>query len=173
MAEGIPAREPPKKRLKLEDADSQSNSSLILTSLAAPISPPRHKRLQAATEDRDLEGLVDDGQLEAWVEDKQLISAKSLRSSKQDGIPSMLPSPFKLTNIKDLPDASNVDTITLKDLLGDPLISECWEFNYLHDLDFLMNSFDPDVRTLVKVHVIHGFWRDVDGAQLKVTLPFL
>ncbi len=80
-------------------------------------------------------------------------------------------SPFQLTRITDLPPASNVDTITLKDILGDPLISECWEFNYLHDLDFLMDAFDEDVRDLVKVHVIHGFWKqdDVNRRSLIVS----
>ena len=74
-------------------------------------------------------------------------------------------SPFQLTRIADLPPSSNVDTVTLKDILGDPLISECWEFNYLHNLDFLMDAFDEDVRDLVKVHVIHGFWKQEDTGR--------
>ncbi len=49
-----------------------------------------------------------------------------------------IPSPFQLTTIQDLPPASNVDTVSLKDLLGDPLIKECWHFNFLFDVDFLM-----------------------------------
>jgi tyrosyl-DNA phosphodiesterase-1 len=77
-------------------------------------------------------------------------------------------SPFQLTRIKDLPPASNVDTVTLTDILGDPLISECWEFNYLHDLDFLMDAFDEDVRDIVKVHVIHGFWKQEDAGRRKL-----
>lgn len=56
----------------------------------------------------------------------------------------------------------------MKDLLGDPLISECWNFNYLHDLEFLMDAFDPDVRNLVKVHVIHGFWKQEDPQRLRL-----
>ncbi len=64
----------------------------------------------------------------------------------------------------------NRDTVTLNDILGDPLIAECWEFNYLHDIDFLMAAFDPDVRHLVKVHVVHGFWKreDLSRAELQV-----
>ncbi|KAB5577926.1 tyrosyl-DNA phosphodiesterase I [Coniochaeta sp. 2T2.1] len=77
-------------------------------------------------------------------------------------------SPFQLTKIRDLPPASNVDTVTLQDLLGDPLISECWNFNYLHDIPFLMSAFDPDVRNLVKVHLIHGFWKRDDGNRLQL-----
>lgn len=58
-----------------------------------------------------------------------------------------------------MPDEFNKDTVTLNDLLGDPLISECWNFNYLHDIDFFMEAFDEDVRHLVNVHVVHGFWK--------------
>ncbi|KAK3293991.1 tyrosyl-DNA phosphodiesterase-domain-containing protein [Chaetomium fimeti] len=77
-------------------------------------------------------------------------------------------SPFQLTKIRDLPPEMNKDTVTLKDILGDPLISECWEFNYLHDIDFLMSAFDQDVRHLVKVHVVHGFWKKEDPSRLKL-----
>lgn len=71
-------------------------------------------------------------------------------------------SPWQLTWIRDLPESLNKDAVTLKDLLGDPLVCECWEFNYLHDIPFLMDAFDPDTRHLVKVHVVHGFWKQED-----------
>ena len=82
--------------------------------------------------------------------------------------PEAVKSPFQLTWIRDLSEASNKDAVTLKDLLGDPLISECWEFNYLHNLDFLMDAFDPDVRDLVKVHVVHGFWKNDDSSRINL-----
>jgi len=50
----------------------------------------------------------------------------------------ILPSPFKLTKIRDTQDTNNVDTITLGDILGDPLIKEMWQFNFLIDIDFTM-----------------------------------
>lgn len=75
-------------------------------------------------------------------------------------------SPFQLTRIRDLADAANKDAVTLRDLLGDPLIAECWEFNYLHDIDFLMKAFDEDVRHAVQVHVVHGFWKKEDPSRL-------
>ncbi|OHE95703.1 tyrosyl-DNA phosphodiesterase [Colletotrichum orchidophilum] len=71
-------------------------------------------------------------------------------------------SPFQLTTIRDLPEAANRDSVGLADILGDPLIAECWEFNFLHDIHFLMSHFDEDTRNLVKVHVIHGFWKRED-----------
>ncbi|KAK6224658.1 tyrosyl-DNA phosphodiesterase [Colletotrichum tabaci] len=77
-------------------------------------------------------------------------------------------SPFQLTRIRDLPEAANKDTVTLKDILGDPLIAECWEFNFLHDIHFLMSHFDEDTRNLVKVHVVHGFWKKEDPNRLAL-----
>ncbi|RAK72341.1 tyrosyl-DNA phosphodiesterase 1 [Aspergillus fijiensis CBS 313.89] len=73
----------------------------------------------------------------------------------------VLPSPIQLTHIRDFPPSSgnNVDTVRLRDILGDPLIRECWQFNYLHDVDFLMSQFDEDVRALVKLKVVHGSWK--------------
>jgi hypothetical protein len=87
------------------------------------------------------------------------------RQQSQPQGPKVMKSPFQLTRIKDLPPALNVDTVTLKDILGDPLIAECWEFNYLHDLDFLMDAFDEDVRDIVEVHVVHGFWKQEDAGR--------
>jgi hypothetical protein len=31
-----------------------------------------------------------------------------------------------------------------------------------------MDAFDGDVRDLVKVHVIHGFWKNEDPARLRL-----
>ncbi|KAE8412654.1 tyrosyl-DNA phosphodiesterase I [Aspergillus pseudocaelatus] len=75
--------------------------------------------------------------------------------------PRVIPSPFQLTHIRDLAASSgnNVDTVRLRDILGDPMIRECWQFNYLHDVDFIMSQFDEDVRRLVKVKVVHGSWK--------------
>ncbi|KAJ5907611.1 hypothetical protein N7495_000293 [Penicillium taxi] len=73
----------------------------------------------------------------------------------------LIPSPIQLTHIKDLSDRQgfNVDTVQLRDILGDPMISECWQFNFLFDVDFLMSQFDSDVQHLVKVKVVHGSWQ--------------
>lgn len=86
----------------------------------------------------------------------------------------LIPSPIRLTTIQDLPDESNVGAVSLHDLLGDALILECWDFNYLHDVDFLMSHFDKDTRALVKVHVVHGFWKreDMNKLVLEVRNPY-
>ncbi|PYH87336.1 phospholipase D/nuclease, partial [Aspergillus ellipticus CBS 707.79] len=72
-----------------------------------------------------------------------------------------IPSPINLTHIASLPPTSpsNTSTLRLRDILNDPLIRECWQFNYLIDVDFLMRQFDEDVRGLVRVKVVHGSWK--------------
>ena len=50
----------------------------------------------------------------------------------------VVPSPIQLNFIEELPAISNVDTISLGSILGDPMIKECWLFNYLFDMDFVM-----------------------------------
>ncbi|KAG6058405.1 hypothetical protein E4U32_004625 [Claviceps aff. humidiphila group G2b] len=79
-------------------------------------------------------------------------------------------SPWQLTWIRDLPEELNKDAVTLHDILGDALINECWEFNFLHDIDFLMDAFDPDTRHLVDVHVVHGFWKREDPQRMALSL---
>lgn len=81
---------------------------------------------------------------------------------------STIKSPWQLTWIQDLPEEDNRDAVSLRDLLGDPLIAECWEFNFLHDIHFLMDAFDSDTRHLVKVHVVHGFWKREDESRIAI-----
>ncbi|EEU40239.1 uncharacterized protein NECHADRAFT_34138 [Fusarium vanettenii 77-13-4] len=81
---------------------------------------------------------------------------------------STIKSPWQLTWIQDLSEEDNRDAVSLRDLLGDPLIAECWEFNFLHDIHFLMDAFDPDTRHLVKVHVVHGFWKREDESRIAI-----
>lgn len=59
-------------------------------------------------------------------------------SGAVQGAVGYVPSPVRLTRIRDLPDAANVDTISLREILQDPLIKEQWQFNYLLDIDFIM-----------------------------------
>ncbi|KAK5055982.1 hypothetical protein LTR84_012532 [Exophiala bonariae] len=77
-------------------------------------------------------------------------------------------SPFKLMLIRDLPSSQNRDTISLHDVLGNPLIKEAWIFNFCFDVDWMMTHFDPDVRDLVKVKVVHGSWRNEDGNRIGI-----
>jgi tyrosyl-DNA phosphodiesterase-1 len=51
-------------------------------------------------------------------------------------------SPVQLNFVEELPAASNVDTVSLGSILGDPMIKECWLFNYLFDMDFVMCDYN-------------------------------
>lgn len=170
---------------------SSSRQSHAPTSLSRSISPPwRFKKARRVTEPVDDEETSseaeqpqgdddDDDETSSEAEEEEGPKDKSGPKSRveeppqtEDKIPGppqrIFKSPFQLTKIRDLPPESNVDTVTLGDILGDPLISECWEFNYLHDLDFLMSAFDEDVRHLVQVHVVHGFWKQEDPNRLSL-----
>lgn len=92
------------------------------------------------------------------------LSRKAGKDKQQQTI--METSPFQLTKIRDLPAASNVDTITLSDILGDPLIKENWQFNFLLDIDFIMSHLDEDVRDTVQTKIIHGFHDKISAARL-------
>lgn len=136
----------PSKRLRLHletDTDEGAIRPSLSTprSLTHPVSPPPRSRPPRSRRERE-----------------KVSSAKG----------ELFKSPFQLTRIRDLPDKDNIDALGLKDLLGDPLIEECWEFNYLHDIDFLLSAFDEDVRHLVDVHVIHGFWKHEDANRVAL-----
>ncbi|KAL0261737.1 hypothetical protein SLS55_003167 [Diplodia seriata] len=81
------------------------------------------------------------------------------------GEATFVPSPVHLTRIRDLSPAANVDALALKDILGDPLIVEMWQFNYMFDMDFLMGALDEDVRGSMRVKVVHGNWRREDAQR--------
>lgn len=49
-----------------------------------------------------------------------------------------IPSPVQLSSVDAIPADCNIDTVSLKDIVGHPLIKECWALNYLIDVDFLL-----------------------------------
>ena len=64
--------------------------------------------------------------------------SKSTHETTRSRNESLFRSPVQLNFIEELPSSSNVDCISLGSILGDPMIKECWLFNYLFDLDFVM-----------------------------------
>lgn len=141
--EGNDSDRPAKKR-KLQTNATPTDLCYPLTALDAPISPPP-RRVARPQPQADIVPATDP----ELVQESKIIS-----------------SPFQLTSIKDLPPALNVDTVTLKGLLGDPLIKECWNFNYMHDIDFILDAFDPDVKDTIQLKVIHGYWKREDRSRL-------
>ena len=96
------------------------------------ISPPPKRRAAAKN-----------GHVQIHVpEDENAVKSKvALGSGKNENgrtKPKVFPSPIQLNFIEELPAISNVNTISLGSMLGDPMIKECWLFNYLFDMDFVM-----------------------------------
>lgn len=144
---------PPKRRRLSHDGGADEVTGSLPRSLSAPISPPRRRRRASPVD------LSDEIEEEVMALSSAAPAGKAMQAFR---------SPFQLTWIHDLPEAANTDAVKLQDLLGDPLIAECWDFNYLHDIDFLMEAFDEDVRALVNVHVVHGFWKREDESRLRL-----
>lgn len=159
--------DPPHKRQRLSkdahNAEEASSETLFFPrTLSHPVSPPLRKRLRSTAP--SIEQKEETGPLIELIAG----DGSSPTQSHDASASRVFSSPFHLTWIQDLPDAANTDAVTLRDLLGDPLIAECWNFNYLHDVDFLMAAFDEDVRELVQVHLVHGFWKSEDESRLML-----
>lgn len=136
--------EPPRKRVRTADAFQEGST---LTSLRASISPPRLRIAQSRASPNGTSH-----QIEPEIAPGSLIS-----------------SPFQLTRIRDLPGSLNNGCVSLGKIVCDPMIREMWQFNYMHDLDFLMSNMDPDTKDMVKVHIVHGYWQRESGVHMKVS----
>lgn len=161
--------DPPHKRQRLsKDANNpEEASSEILffpRTLGHPVSPPLQKRPRSTAPSVEQKEEIGPSTESTTGEESSSSSTQSHDASANR----VFSSPFHLTWVQDLPDAANTDAVTLRDLLGDPLIAECWNFNYLHDVDFLMAAFDEDIRGFVQVHLVHGFWKSEDESRLML-----
>ncbi|KAB2105899.1 hypothetical protein AG0111_0g5973 [Alternaria gaisen] len=163
---------PPPKRRKLDDDDSNQEVAepAVHASLNKPISPPLSRRkspkLPSFTPTWNFDSIPEQtlASRPAGLTTNQPPDNESSRREETR----FLPSPIQLTKIEKLSAHQNVDAISLSDLLGDPLIKECWNFNFLFDLDFVMQHFDSDVRDMVKVKIIHGFWKRDDSNRISL-----
>jgi tyrosyl-DNA phosphodiesterase 1 len=152
---------PPAKRRKLDNtADGELESATLSGSLRRPVSPPISRRKTPAPAPASLltpaptwgfndvpKRTLTPPQSQPALQDKQIgqspISArenleKENHNERDESEVEFVASPFTLTRIRDLAPHQNIDTVQLKDILGDPLIKECWNFNFLFDLDFVM-----------------------------------
>ncbi len=148
------------KRTRTPDHAAAASGGSAPSSLTRSISPPPKKTRTLVQE--QLQETIQ----EPVQEQSREQSREPARELSQTG--RLFKSPFQLTSIEAAPSATNIDSLSLGDIIGDPLIKECWEFNYLHDIDFLMGNFDQDVRHLVKVHVVHGFWKSDDPNRVAL-----
>ncbi|OKO96415.1 hypothetical protein PENSUB_10590 [Penicillium subrubescens] len=163
--------ERPAKRARLspdtatEDESLPGRVSTPLVSLHRSITPPPRARSQPQVVANSLCPDLKSDQLEG--DKSQTIETSSTRETHR-----LISSPIQLTHIRDFLESRgyNIDTVKLRDILGDPMIRECWQFNYLFDVDFLMSNFDEDVRSLVKVKVVHGSWERESANRVRVEL---
>ncbi|KAJ5112527.1 hypothetical protein N7532_000572 [Penicillium argentinense] len=145
------------------DEDTRGRPSKIYTplkSLDTSISPPPRTRSQPSQGPDACPELAS----------CQSETPNNTKTGESTRSPRLVPSPIQLTHIRDFHDSEgcNVDAVRLRDILGDPMIRECWQFNYLFDVDFLMHQFDEDVRNLVKVRVVHGSWEKEAPNRIRV-----
>ncbi|OQD81837.1 hypothetical protein PENANT_c025G07034 [Penicillium antarcticum] len=157
--------EPPTKKIRTDSGSPEQESKLEsplstihdIATLRSVITPPPQSRQVASS--------CPDAKNESNVPDT--IPTSSTPSSIP---PKVIESPIQLSHIRDLPTSKgyNVDTVRLRDILGDPMIRECWQFNYLHDVDFVMSQFDEDMRDLIKVKVVHGSWQRENATKMRI-----
>lgn len=169
-----------RRRIDITDEDLSQGPSrqAQVSSARRSISPPNHKRNRlpqaiANTTKCNLLPISDSSPTShhgGTSKQKSQISAlsPSIIHETYSGSIATSPSPVQLISVEDLPSSCNVDSISLKDILGDPLIEECWIFNYLFDVDFVMEHFDEDTRDLVKVKIVHGSWRTEDSNRKRI-----
>lgn len=142
--------ERPRKRARIKEVGSTPDT---IQSLHTSISPPRPRTPGTPKVENETKAPT----------------AKKAKPAIPKG--TILPSPFQLTRIRDLPARLNVETVSLQDLICDPMIKEIWEFNYMHDLDFLMSNLDPDTKDTTQINVVHGYWKAESGLYMKEAAP--
>ncbi|KIW18729.1 hypothetical protein PV08_03018 [Exophiala spinifera] len=154
----------------VDAAGVRARRARFLSSISRPISPPGTSRSGTGTPQPETStaSISDQGSAQPPASQKREHRTRTLREGEptatrkpngQDRHVRYIPSPFRLTSIRDLPASGNNDTVSLHGILGNPLIKEAWIFNYCFDVDWLMTFFDPDIRPQVKVKVVHGSWK--------------
>jgi tyrosyl-DNA phosphodiesterase-1 len=158
------------KRQKVADwgsaQESYDHGGGTLKSLSRSITPPptSHSRLQSPP------AALHESETRTLKANQDTKLSNEYNATPQKKRPTTVASPIKLTHIRDLPSSSgnNVDTVRLHDILGDPMIRECWQFNYLFDVDFVMSQFDEDIRQMVQVKFVHGSWKKEAPNRVRI-----
>jgi tyrosyl-DNA phosphodiesterase 1 len=120
-------------------AEVRSRRSAFLASLNRGISPPAAREPSSARTTEPEAAL----QLGSETDKSNLPSMSPLRQELRRKTPNfpkhhVVQSPFKLTRIRALPPSANVDTIGIRDILGDVMLKEVWLFDFLYDVDWVM-----------------------------------
>jgi tyrosyl-DNA phosphodiesterase 1 len=171
------ASEHPSKRQKLDGGETTNAARVrmqraaFLSSMSRDISPPPSARATPdvqVVETRPVKKPVIDLTPEVDEDADRIAKPKSITTRAEHGKPQVLPSPFTLTKIRDLPASRNNSTISLHSILGNPLIREAWIFNFCFDVDWLLQFFDSDIRSIIPIKIIHGSWRNEDSNRIGI-----
>ena len=104
--------------------------------------PPKRRRTTNGPHQQDSENSRDYRNDPQSVHDslEDHVHKKTTQSCEIPSVPMSrkFSSPVQLNFVEQLPGSSNVDTVSLGSILGNVMIQECWLFNYLFDLDFVM-----------------------------------
>lgn len=179
MAPHEGSEEPPSKRVRIKSHHGELGQAALPRSLIRAITPPLSKRgsSQIHNTNNDCETKSEDGGTNITANQdypdkgshsKEQILRDNMLSTETPTSFKFLRSPFRLTRIRDFPEQHNIDTITLHDILRDPMIKQCWQFNFLFDIDFIMGALDPDVAAIVRMKIVHGFWKADDERRLRL-----
>ena len=126
-----------------EESRKRRNYDAFQSSRNRSISPPPKRHAASVyvapqTEETKPTSAVNAAALSIASSDNGNHFSKSTHEPKTSQHKSLFNSPVQLNFIEELPASSNVDCISLGSILGDPMIKQCWLFNYLFDLDFVM-----------------------------------
>lgn len=151
------------------DRGAPKKNTRTLTSLSRSITPPLISRERRPTNNHQHDQVDHNNHAPHNIDSTQSGKPRDeLKISNAEGQPSITRSPIQLTRIRDLLADKNIDTVRLRDILGDPMIRECWQFNYCFDVDFVMNHFDQDVKDLVRVKIVHGSWKEDSANRIQI-----
>ena len=126
-----------------EESRKRRNYDAFQSSRDRSISPPpkRHAstvRGRSEREEAGTLGVVNAAAPFTLSSDNGSDPSKSTKQATSPQSRTLFPSPMQLNFVEQLPASSNVDCVSLRSILGDPMIRECWLFNYLFDMDFVM-----------------------------------
>lgn len=167
--------------------DLRAKRIAYLTSLSRPVSPPPPSQDVKVVEESDIRtphqsfqststielpsSFFEQTQQSQHIEQNQSLNPEvsMIRGKLQKSTFSRtIASPFKLLKTQGVSSDDNYNTVSLRDILGDPLIKQAWIFNFCFDVDWTMKHFDADVRELVDVKIVHGSWRREDGNRQAI-----
>jgi tyrosyl-DNA phosphodiesterase 1 len=117
--------------------DVRSRRSAFLASLNRGVSPPAGRESPTLLDKVEVQTQSElNSEIETMANLATKVRAQS--TTAQSLGPRIIPSPFKLTRIRDLPAHANLDTVSIRDILGNVMLKEVWLFDFLYDVDWVM-----------------------------------